>query len=158
MGIFGKIKSFFGFTGVKIEFTKIESPFPFGDSVFKANYEVKAGNDVTIKEIKHILYAKRNVKNGENTVEEDIELTQESTDDFNDIDVSFPHPIKAGETFEYGMCVGDIDIKSSLEVWGVHDASSAKAKGVTFFVKVEVDILETAFTFDPEAEKEFVVE
>lgn len=158
MGIFGKIKSFFGFTGVKIEFTKVESPFPIGDSVFKANYEVKAGSDVTIKELKHLLIAKRSVKNGDKTEEETILLGEESSNDFNDVDVQFPYPVKAGETFKYGMCMIRLDFKKSLAKWGVQDANTANIQGVKFVVKVEVDILETAFTFDPDAEAEFVVQ
>jgi len=158
MGLFGKIKGLFGFTGVKVEFTKVESPFPIGDSAFKANYEIKAGSDVTVKEVKHILYAKRSVSAGDNVAEEEEIIAEESSNDFGDIDVKFPYLIKSGETFSYGMCMVNIDIKKSLAKWGVQDANMANIQKVKFFIKVEVDIAETNFAFDPDAEAEIVVQ
>jgi hypothetical protein len=157
MGFFGKIKNFFGFTGVKIEITKLESPFPITDPVYKAEYEVQAANDVSILEITHIVYAKRLTKDANGEKEEEIILDEESTDDYEDVDVKFPYAIKAGETFKYGLCLTNLDIPKSLAKWGVQDANTANIQNVKFFVKVEVDIKETAFAFDPEMEAEFEV-
>lgn len=157
MGLFGKIKHFFGFTGVQIELTKLENPFPITDSVYKAQYEVQAADDLTILEITHVVYAKRIIKDADGQRIEEIIIDEESTNDFEDVDVKFPYPLKAGDTFEYGMCLTNLDIPKVLTKWGVIDANTANLQNVTFFVKVEVDIKETAFAFDPEKEAKFDV-
>jgi hypothetical protein len=118
---------------------------------------VQAANDVTILEITHMVYAKRTIKEGDQNKEEEIILDEESTNEFEDVDVKFPYVLKAGDTFAYGLCLSSLDIPKSLSKWGVMDANTANLQNVKFFVKVEVDIKETAFAFDPEVEAEFEV-
>ncbi len=156
MGLFSKLKKFVGFSGVKVEFTKVESPFTLTDSVIKSQYVVNAADDVTILSVTHTFYAKRTIGSGEDATEEEIIIVEEEQDGRYDGDESFPVALGAGESFEHGMCLIRVDVGEKLAKWGVTDGYSANMQGAKFFLKVEVDIKETAFAFDPEAEAEIV--
>ena len=51
-----------------------------------------------------------------------------------------------------------IDIAESLAKWNVDSVDTAKAKGVKFFFKVEIDLKETVGAFDPSEEVEIQVQ
>jgi hypothetical protein len=50
-----------------------------------------------------------------------------------------------------------MDLAVSLAKWGVTDAASAKAKGIRFVFKGEVDVKETVGVFDPVLEQAITV-
>lgn len=162
MGFFDKMKKLVGKTGVKLSYPWIENPFPFGDPMIKATIEVEAESPVTIVGTTGIFVAIRLDDEGD---EEEIILGEESEDSSNCASVDrdgasvdeFPHTLGAGEKGSYGYFVGDMDLAESLSEWGVTDAASARAKGIRFVFRGEVDVKETVGLFDPVLEQEITV-
>jgi|GEM_PF-2884158 len=153
MSLFSNLKKFVGLTGIKIEITRIKNPFPFTDSVYKGYFEITSPDNLTLVSIKTSLVAKRQVNNNTET----LVLVEDSTTDPNNLQDTYPYSLKAGETFRDGSVLIRIDLAEALSKWNISNAQSAKANGVKFFFKVEIDVKETGFAFDPHQEKEFEV-
>lgn len=151
-----------GATGVKLEYTWIENPFPFKDPMIKATLTVTAeGENMTIVSVTGTFYAQRIVDGREDqiilgtdhyTVENCPRVKR------NDEYVSMlPDVIGGGASSSYGLFVTDMNLVESLAQWGVNSPESARAKGVTFHLKGEVDVKETLGAFDPLIEQEITV-
>lgn len=153
MGLFDSIKKFVGVTGIKIEITRIENPFPFTDSVYKGYFEITSPDSLTLVSKKTSLVAKRQVNNNTET----LVLVEDSTTDPYNLQDTYPYSLKGGETFQDGSVLIRVDLAEALSKWNITDAKSAKANGIKFFFKVEIDVKETGFAFDPDQEKEFEV-
>ncbi|RZJ68884.1 MAG: hypothetical protein EOO45_14395, partial [Flavobacterium sp.] len=162
MGFFDKIKSMVGVTGVKLEYTWIESPWPYFDPMIKATLNVTAGKDaVTIIGTKGTFYAKRTVKN----VEEKIILGTDisnlekcaTTERNGEWVKEFPCALESGGQVSYGFFIMDMDVPKALAEWGGETPASAKANGITFFLEGEVDVKETLDLFDPTLTQEIDV-
>jgi len=162
MGFFDKIKKFVSKPKVSVEFTKIESPFKFGDAIFKATILVKNLGDspVIIKGLTSSFYAMR-VKRGESEEEYLGSVSFNSSNNYEDMRNGeyvkvFPEELGAGQEAEYGLMISGINILKKVLFWGAADANGAKKKNIKFFIKVEVDVKDTMM--DPEIEKEVIVE
>ncbi|MCK5799081.1 MAG: hypothetical protein KAI47_17935 [Deltaproteobacteria bacterium] len=145
MGLFGKMKSFFGGGGVKVEVTDVEDPFPMGDSVIKGNYVVTAGpEEKVLLSCKTWFIAKGKDKDDD---EFEIELHDDPDDtaDLIDEDNPFPLTLKPEDTYEGGFCIIEVEIKKRLK------RKHVSLDDVKFYVKVEADVKGTPF--DPEATK-----
>lgn len=162
MGFFDKMKKLVGKTGVKLSYPWIENPFPFSDPMIKATIEVEAESPITIIGTTGTFVAIRIDDEGD---EEEIILGEETEDENNCANVNrdgasvdkFPHALGAGDKGSYGYFVGDMDLAASLSKWGVTDVASAKAKGIRFVFRGEVDVKETVGVFDPVLEQEITV-
>jgi hypothetical protein len=162
MGFFDKMKKLVGKTGVELSYPWIENPFPFGDPMIKATIEVTAESPITIMGTTGTFVAIRENTEG---LEEELILGEETEGvdacasvDRNGASVpEFPHALGAGEKGSYGYFVGNMDLAVSLAKWGVTDAASAKAKGIRFVFKGEVDVKETVGVFDPVLEQAITV-
>src|SRR4051812_38629417 len=70
MSFFKKLKNMVGNTGVAIDYTYLENPFPFFDPMIKATVRVKAEKDeVTVLSVTGTFYAKRTVAEKEEELE-----------------------------------------------------------------------------------------
>lgn len=162
MGFFDKIKKFVGKTGVELDYTWIETPFPFGDPMIKATIRVKASDTVTVNGITGTFLAVRtNAEDEEEEIilgEEFQEADENHTTERNGEWVPvYPCTIQAGEEETFGYFVEDLDLAESLAKWGVDSPESAKIKGVKFIFRGEVDIKETAGLFDPSLDHDIEV-
>lgn len=162
MGLFDKIKSMVGVTGVKLEYTWIENPWPYFDPMIKATINVKAGKDaVTILGTKGTFYAKRTVNN----VEEKIVLGTDignvekcgRTERNGEFVKEFPCALQGDGEVSFGFFIMDMDVPAALAEWGGETPASAKANGITFFLEGEVDVKETLDLFDPTLTQEIEV-
>lgn len=162
MGLFDKIKSMVGVTGVKLEFLYIENPWAYFDPMIKATVNVKSGKDpVTVIGVKGTFYAKRTVNN----VEEKIELGTEirttercaETKRNGEWVKEFPCVVEGGGEVSYGYWVKDMDVPAALAKWGGDTPENAQKNGITFFLECEVDIKETLDLFDPSLTQEITV-
>lgn len=162
MGFFDKIKSMVGVTGVKLEYTRVESPWPYFDPMIKATINVKAGKDaVTIIGTKGTFYAKRTVKG----VEEKIVLGTDISNPENCASTQrngvfvdeFPCALEAEGEVSFTFFINDMDVPAALAEWGGQTPASAKANGITFFIEGEVDVKETLDLFDPTLTQEIEV-
>lgn len=168
MGLLDKLKKRVGKTGVKLEWIWVENPFPFNDPMIKATILVKAESEtITVEGLKGTFVAKR--PNGDSnesiTLMEEIQLGQEiqrpnknhSTERKGEHVPVYPCVLEKGEEERFGYFVSNMDLKTALAKWGVHDPASAKEKGIRFFFTGEVDIKETVGLFDPRLEIEIEV-
>ncbi|WP_300490073.1 hypothetical protein [Flavobacterium sp.] len=162
MGFFDKIKSMVGVTGVKLEYTRVESPWPYFDPMIKATISVKAGKDaVTIIGTKGTFYAKRTV----NGTEEKIVLGTDISNPENCASTQrngvfvdeFPCALEAEGEVSFTFFINDMDVPAALAEWGGETPASAKANGITFFLEGEVDVKETLDLFDPTLTQEVEV-
>jgi len=156
MGFFDKVKKMVGKTGVELDYSWIENPFPFNDPMIKATLQIKADSEITILGATGSFYAKR--EDDEGIVEEIMLGEDESSsiakgDDYND----FPDTIEAGGVRTCAFFVGDMNLIESLKDWGVDSPESAKIKGIKFFFIGEVDVKETVGLFDPSLEQEIML-
>lgn len=162
MGFFDKIKKMVGKTGVELDYTWIENPFPFGDPMIKATLRIKTGDSpVTVIGNTGTFYAKREKDDGT----DEITLGEEINDVDNCASIErngewvneFPETIAANSESSYGFFVDDMNLIESLKEWGVDSPDSAKIKGVKFYFKGEIDVKETVGLFDPSLEQEITV-
>ncbi len=163
MGFFSKLKKFVGKTDVKLDYEWIENPFPFDDPMIKATIRIKAeGEGVTVIGTTGTFIAQRTNGDG---VEEEIVLGEEvsNTEDCADVErdgewvEEFPEFIESGQESSYGLFIDDMDLPKSLAEWGVRNVEDAKAGGVKFILKGEIDVKETADLFDPSLDYEITV-
>ncbi len=162
MGFFDKVKKFVGVTGVKLDYTWIEDPFPFGDPMIKATIRVKAESEVTIVGKTGTFYARREAREGG---KEEIVLGRENTTVDNCASTRrngervkvFPDKIEAGGESSYGFFVKKMDLAKSLAKWGIRNPQMARDNGVRFYFKGEIDVKETGLLFDPSLEQEIIV-
>ena len=154
MSFFKKLKNMIGSTGVKLEYTWIENPFPFKDPMIKATLQASAEHEeITIVGVTGTFYAQRTVDGREDKL---ILGTDKSTLDHcsrverNGEYVSMlPDVLKPGTSSSYGLFVNNMDLAASLAAWGINSPAAAAQKGVKFFLKGEVDVKETLEAFDP---------
>lgn len=162
MGFFDKIKSMVGVTGVKLEYTWIENPWPYFDPMIKATITVKAGKDaVTVLGTKTTFYAKRTVNNVEEKIVLGTDICNEDncprTERNGEFVRLFPTAVESEGQVSFGLYVRDMDVPAALAEWGGETPASAKANGITFFLEAEVDVKETLDLFDPTLTQEIEV-
>lgn len=162
MSFFKKLKNMVGSTGVVLDYIYVENPFPFYDPMIKATLRVKAEKDgVTILSVTGTFYAKRTVEEKE----EELVLGVHHADADNCYNETIngvrqrqlPRTIAAGGETDFGLFVKDMEVAKTLEAWGVSSPDDAKRKGITFFLKAEVDVKETLDLFDPSYTEEISV-
>ena len=162
MGIFDKMKSMVGVTGVKLEFLYVENPWAYFDPMIKATVNVKSGKDpVTVIGVKGTFYAKRTVNNAEEKIELGTETrTTErcaETKRNGEWVKEFPCVVEGGGEVSYGYWVKDMDVPAALAKWGGDTPEYAQKNGITFFLECEVYIKETLDLFDPSLTQEIKV-
>lgn len=160
MGLFDSLKKMVGasdapvdMNGVELEITKVESPFPFTDSVFKANFQMFTPSKMNLVSKRESLIAKRDV-NGET---EELVITSQASNDPYCMQSTYPRKLKGNETFHDGTCLIRVDFATALAPWGVTDSFSAISAGVRFYFRVEIDVKEADFEIDPVQEAEILV-
>jgi hypothetical protein len=162
MGFFDKLKSIVGITGVKLEYTWVENPWPYKDPMIKATLTVTAGKDpVTIIGTKGTFYAKRTVNNVEERIVLGTDISNEEkcsrVERNGEYVKEFPQSLAAGEQTSYGFFIMDMNAPKSLTVWGGDTPENAVRNGITFFIEGEVDVKETFDLFDPTKEVQITV-
>lgn len=152
MGLFDKVKGFFNVGGAKIEFVRVEDPFPYGDPMHKGFYRVTAeGMDVTINSYYTTFVARWTDEEGREIEEL---LSEESSAGISHADVSYPLVVKKGTSHDIWFFLTDIALRPTFKEYAINNAAEATARGLKFFLCAEVDIAEAAGLFDPTAEHE----
>ena len=160
--MFDKLKKAVGKTGVKLAYTWIEDPLAFTDPMVKATITVTSTSGaITVLGLSASLVARRKGEHDEEEITlgevEEVADPNHTTDRNGESVPVYPHTIAENESEGFGIFCDGLDLPSSLADWGVSDAESARAKGVEFFLKTEVDVKETNFMFDPNLEQKIEV-
>ncbi len=157
MGLFGKMKNFFGGHGVTAAFKKIERQDPAADVTFcvtdsciKANFDVVATSDATLLSTRLRFICEKEFSDGK---KKRMVLCEEAHMEGTFADaVSFPHSMKAGETVQESWVVTGLDIPKKLEVMGYNDLRKAvRASELSFYLEGVADI--EGSPFDPWCKK-----
>lgn len=153
MGLFDKLKGAIGLTGVEIDFLSKEKTLAITESEICATHSVTAKNNVTIEKVTSSFYAKR----GSDESADEIEIATKTTNNNNSS--NYPAKVKANDIFQDPdeIYITDINILDSLSEWEIDSFDDIEENDIQFFLKVEVDIKETAGAFDPSHEIEVTI-
>ena len=154
MGLFDKVKGFLNVGGVTVKITKLENPYPAGDTAMSGDFRLTSDSDRTVLSTSARFYKKITSKgqDGQQKAETHT-LGSCSTKDYllND---DYPFEIAKGESKDLSFLMINVDCPPSLAASsgvtgaiGKMAAFASKMSGekVEFFVEVTADVKGTPF-------------
>ena len=145
---------------MKIEITRLEDPFPVGDSVHKGNAILSAGNDLEVLSQKFSIVAKwQTYLDGKPDMEKVAVLGEDSSvgQDYSLMGYQYPINMKKGDEQRISFLISNIDIPAQLDKWGLKNKwEDLQANGdLKFMIVANADAKGTPF--DPTNNRIFKV-
>jgi hypothetical protein len=154
MGFFDKVKGFLNVGGVTVKITKVENPFPAGDTCMSGDFRLTSDSDRQVLSTAAKFYKVTTSKDEEGKEKTETEtLGSCSTKDYL-INDEYPFEIAKGETKDLHFTMINVDCPPSLAshggvvgAVGKVGAFMSKMSGekVEFFVEVTADVKGTPF-------------
>lgn len=161
MGLWDKIKLFFGGHGVEATLTEVEGQNPnhvefcISDSVVKGSVQVTGTKEVEILAHEYEVYAECLLEDEERV----ILVAEDRHDKTTDIiggDIKWPYTLKPGQVIEDSFCIVNVDMEEALNEMGIYDTDYViDHPYYRFYVKFSADVKGTAL--DAESEVDLIV-